>query len=140
MTKTQIWLAAFLGVFFVLLALGRIFKSEDEGKSNAPENMMSQEQTSQQNELSPIELLNKLGCTSCHGANLAGASNGPALSGLKSVWTRENLISYLRNPSSFMDSDRFKEFRQKYPNNMMPAFNNADIKELGKIVDFLLNK
>jgi hypothetical protein len=59
---------------------------------------------------------------------------------VKDNWTRQELINYLRNPQSYMSSNRFKEFKKKYPNVMMPAFNNIDIKDLGKIADYLLSK
>jgi hypothetical protein len=76
----------------------------------------------------------------CHGVNLAGTPLAPPLRNLTEHWGRDNLISYLRNPTSFMDSDRFKEFRKKYPGQIMPSYNNKDVKELGKIADYLLTK
>jgi hypothetical protein len=39
-----------------------------------------------------------------------------------------------------MDKPRFKEYREKYPSQLMPSYGNKDIKDLGKIVDFLLSK
>jgi hypothetical protein len=37
-----------------------------------------------------------------------------------------------------MTDDRFKEYRNKYPGQIMPSYGNKDIKDLGKIVDYLL--
>ena len=60
-------------------------------------------------EISGEKLVMTFGCTNCHGANLAGSNMGPALIGLKEFWgSRDDLINYLRNPNSYMDSDRFK--------------------------------
>jgi hypothetical protein len=64
---------------------------------------------------------------------------GPSVKGLKEFWSnRDNLINYLRNPNSFMDADRFKEYKVKYPNGIMPSYGNKDVKDLGKIADYLL--
>ena len=85
------------------------------------------------------KLIQSFGCTNCHGADLAGTNMGPSLKGLKEFWSsRDNLINYLRNPNSFMDSDRFKEYKAKYPNGIMPSYGNKDVKDLGKIADYLL--
>jgi len=140
MTKTQIWLAGFLAVFFLLLVLGRLFKNDSDSKPKTSGNMMSQQQSAEQGDLSAEELINKFACAGCHGAGLSGGPNGPALAGLKTEWSRDNLINYLRNPNSFMDKDKFKAYRGKYSNTLMPPFNNVDIKDLGKIADYLLTK
>ena len=138
MTKPQIWVAAFLLLFIVLFMIGRLTKEDEpmkdfSGMNNSP---MS-EQTSA--ELTGDKLIQSFGCTNCHGADLAGTNMGPSLKGLKEFWSsRDNLINYLRNPNSFMDSDRFKEYKAKYPNGIMPSYGNKDVKDLGKIVDFLL--
>jgi len=65
----------------------------------------------------------------------------PSLKGLKEYWSsRDDLINYLRNPNSFMDSDRFKAYEAKYPNGIMPSYDNKDVKDLGKIADYLLKQ
>jgi len=138
MTKPQIWVAAFLLLFIVLFMIGRLTKEDEpmkdfSGMNNSP---MS-EQTSA--ELTGDKLIQSFGCTNCHGADLAGTNMGPSLKGLKEFWSsRDNLINYLRNPNSFMDSDRFKGYKAKYPNGIMPSYGNKDVKDLGKIADFLL--
>lgn len=78
------------------------------------------------------------GCQTCHGQDLKGTVMAPTLMNLAKNYDRDRLINYLRNPNSFMDSDRFKEFKEKYKNIVMPAYNNKDIKELGKVADYLL--
>lgn len=140
MTKPQIWVAAFLFLFIVLFLLGRITKEEEPMKdfSSMNNSPMGSQQSS---ELTGDKLIQTFGCINCHGADLAGTNMGPSLKDIKANWTsRDNLINYLRNPNSFMDKDRFKEYRAKYPNQIMPAFGNKDVKDLGKIADYLLNK
>ena len=39
-----------------------------------------------------------------------------------------------------MNDERFQAYREKYPNQIMPPYGNKNIKDLGKIVDYLLSK
>jgi hypothetical protein len=136
MTKTQIWTSVFLGVFILLFFLQQLTKQEETKmppamKENYPEETVTQE-------LSGMQLVNSFGCITCHGGDLAGSKMAPTLYGLNQNYSRDKLINYLRNPNSFMDSDRFKEFKEKYRNVIMPSYNNRDVKDLGKIADYLL--
>jgi hypothetical protein len=36
-----------------------------------------------------------------------------------------------------MDKERFQAFKEKY-RTIMPSFNNKDVKDLGKIADYIL--
>lgn len=139
MTKPQIWVSTFLLVFIALFILQKATKKPDNlpiVMNNSP--MMNQEIGS---ELSGYDLMSKHGCLNCHGTSLQGSPMGPALENLKKYWKdRDMLISYLRNPNSFMEQSRFIEYKEKYPKMIMPAYNNLDIKELGKMSDYLLNK
>ncbi len=140
MTKPQIWVAVFLVLFIVLFMIGRLTKEEETMKdfSGMNDSPMGQQSSS---ELTGDKLIESFGCINCHGSNLAGTNMGPSLKGLKQFWSsRDNLINYLRNPNSFMDKDRFKEYKVKYPNGIMPSYGNKDVKELGKIVDYLLTQ
>lgn len=139
MTKPQIWVAAFLFLFIALFILQKATKKTDAPPIVINESpMMNQEVTA---ELSGYDLMNKHGCLNCHGASLQGTPMGPALENLKNYWKdRDMLISYLRNPNSFMEQSRFKEYREKYPKMIMPSYNNLDIKELGRMADYLLSK
>ena len=140
MTKPQIWVAVFLLLFIVLFMIGRLTKEEEtmkdfSGMNDSPMGQQSSE------ELTGDKLIQSFGCINCHGSNLAGTNMGPSLKGLKQFWSsRDNLINYLRNPNSFMDKDRFKEYKVKYPNGIMPSYGNKDVKDLGKIVDYLLTQ
>ncbi len=139
MTKPQIWVAAFLLLFVILFMLNRLTKEEEapmkdfSGMNDSPMGPQTND------EITGEKLVMTFGCVNCHGADLAGTSMGPSLKSIKEFWSsRDNLINYLRNPNSFMDSDRFKSFRVKYPNQIMPGFGNKDVKDLGKIADYLL--
>lgn len=140
MTKPQIWVAVFLLLFIVLFLIGRLTKEEETMKdlSGINDSPMGQQSSS---ELTGDKLIESFGCINCHGSNLAGTNMGPSLKGLKQFWSnRDNLINYLRNPNSFMDKDRFREYKVKYPNGIMPSYGNKDVKDLGKIVDYLLTQ
>ncbi len=135
MTKPQIWVAAFLGLFLILFLLEKSTNRSDLQETSTPGGMPQLGQTTQAS--TPQDLISSLGCTSCHGADLTGTKMGPNIHGVKQYWSRDNLINYLRNPSSYMSSDRFKSYKAKYQ-IMMPPFNNIDVKNLGKIADYLL--
>jgi hypothetical protein len=65
---------------------------------------------------------------------------GPPLQNISQNWKRDDLINYLRNPNSYMSTERFKAYQEKYPNVIMPPFNHVDVKELGRIADYLLQR
>jgi len=136
MTKPQIWVAAFLALFILLFLLQRATKQE-EPASDISTNTVPQSNMSSEN-ISGKDLVARIGCYNCHGSDLAGTTQGPSLAGIKQYWSRDQLINYLRNPNSFMNSDRFKDYKEKFPNVMMPSYNNIDVKDLGKIAEFLL--
>lgn len=136
MTKPQIWVAVFLVLFILLFMLGRLTKEKEPVKTFSDQMNSPEVETTE--EISGEQLFANFGCVNCHGAELTGTTLAPPLFNLKEHWGRDNLISYLRNPSSFMNSDRFKEFRKKYPSQIMPSYNNKDVKDLGKIVNYLL--
>jgi len=135
MTKPQIWVATFLALFILLFLLSRLTKEDTVStttESPIPQTGMTSE------ELSAKELINKLGCITCHGNELQGTRMGPSLYHVSEFWSRDKLINYLRNPSSFADTERFKKYIEQYPGMIMPAFGNIEVKDLGKIADYLL--
>jgi cytochrome c2 len=136
MTNAQKWIATFLGLFLILLVVGRLTKKNETADSM--EQYMSQATNTK--EADGLKLIKQSGCTTCHGTELQGTNMAPALAGLKEFWTRDKLINYLRNPSSFGTDERFVSYKEKYKNIMMPSYNNIDVKNLGKIADFLLSK
>lgn len=137
MTNAQKWLAAFLVLFVFLFLLGRITSKKEE--ITYKDNTYSEKTLQSNEEKDGLQLIRENGCTSCHGQNLEGSNIAPALVNIKEYWGRDNLINYLRNPSSF-SNERMKEYRMKYKNIMMPSYNNLDVKDLGKIADYLLTR
>lgn len=136
MTKTQIWTSVFLGLFIFLFFLQQMTKQEKD--TPTMKSMDNYSEKSANENISGLELINSFGCITCHGNDLKGTEMAPTLYGLEANYSRDNLINYLRNPNSFMDSDRFKAFKQKYKNVIMPSYNNRDVKDLGKIAEYLL--
>ena len=137
MTKPQIWVAAFLALFLLLFLLQRVTKNEEPKNPNFSTNTVPQSNMSSEN-ISGKDLIARIGCYNCHGSDLAGTVKGPSLAGINEFWSRDQLINYLRNPNSFMSSERFKNYQGKYPNVIMPSYNNIDVKDLGKIAEYLL--
>src|SRR3990170_4874026 len=113
MTKPQIWVAAFLALFILLFLLGRVTKEEDSKISIANTNTVPQSNMSSGN-ITGADLMARIGCVNCHGADLSGTAKGPSLAGINKYWSRDQLINYLRNPNSFMSSERFKDYKEKY--------------------------
>lgn len=138
MTKPQIWVAAFLAIFILLFLLSRIINEDNTSQSIPEDNAVPQSNLSSE-ELTAKELINRVGCITCHGPDLQGATMGPDLHGVGKFWSRDRLISYLRNPQSFMDQERFRAYQEKYPQVIMPPYNHVDIKDLGKIADYILD-
>jgi len=139
MTKPQIWVAAFLAAFILLFIFQKITKEEETTRdlSSQMNNSITEEST---NDLTAEQLISNFGCTNCHGGKLQGTPMAPALTNLSQFWGKERLLAYLRKPNDFMDDPRFKEYKEKYPNQIMPPYGNKNIKDLGKIVDYLLTK
>jgi len=139
MTNAQKWVSAFLGVFLILFIIGRLTRKEETAIPPMP-GQMSNQNAQVSEEADGKTLLQQEGCVSCHGGDLKGTQMAPALVSLKDHWTRDALINYLRNPSSYSGDKRFDNYRAQYKNVMMPSFSNLDVKVLGKISDYLLTK
>ena len=138
MTNAQKWVAAFLALFLILFILNRITQKEEiKPTINFNKNSQNTEQTG---DVDGLTLIRQNGCTTCHGQNLEGTQMAPALVNINEHWSRDALINYLRNPSAYSGSKRFDEYRAKYKNIMMPSFGNLDVKDLGKIAEYLLTK
>jgi len=139
MTKPQIWVAAVLVLFFVLYFLEINTKRTDEQQKPNPITEVQQQSSQSTANQTPDQLVASLGCTGCHGGDLNGTNMAPSLHSVKENWSRDGLINYLRNPSSYMSSSRFKSFQARYPNTIMPSFSNIDVKQLGKVADYLIS-
>lgn len=136
MTNAQKWVAAFLGLFLILFLLGRITRKEEE---HIP-TLMGEQSTQTSGDVDGLSLIKQIGCISCHGENLEGSQLAPALVNIKKFWSRDALINYLRNPQSYSRDVRFDDYRAKYKNVIMPSYGNIDVKELGKISEYLLTR
>jgi len=140
MTNAQKWMSAFLVLFLVLFILGRVTKKEEIVNHPVTENYQNQSSQQTESDLDGFTLIKQNGCITCHGQNLEGTNMAPALANLNQFWSRDKLINYLRNPSSYSNDKRFKEYKLKYKNIVMPSYGNLDVKDLGKMVDYLLTK
>jgi len=138
MTKPQIWVSVFLVLFILLFILGRLTKKEEAPPRDLSTTMSNQTTEESTTELSAEQLVKNFGCVNCHGNDFVGTQIAPALKNLTEYWGKESLLSYLRNPNNFMNDDRFIEYKKKYPGQIMPSYGNKNIKDLGKIVDYLL--
>jgi len=136
MTNAQKWVGIFLVVFILLFVIGRITKEDNIDKGDVS---FYGDEIAEEGNPEGLALLNNIGCTACHGDNLQGTNLAPALNTASNYWGRDDLINYLRNPVSYQDSDRLVEYKKLYPNIVMPAYNNIDVKDLGKIADYLLS-
>ncbi len=140
MTKAQIWVAVFVAAFIILFLLQTLTKPDKE--TIAPPMMEDYSsaagEEAQTGELTGLDLMRQTGCLNCHGANLDGSTMGPALTGIKSHYTKDQLIAYLKDPASFAENERIKEFKTRFQGTRMPAYNNKPAAELNTIADYLL--
>ena len=138
MTKAQIWTAVFLGLFILLFAVERLTKESPSSK-DMPSGMGMMTESAPAKEMSGKDLVGAWNCASCHGSDLKGTSTAPSLYALSTVYSAEQLASYLQNPNSLMGSDRFKAYKQKYRSGTMPSFGNKDVKDIQKVVEYVLS-
>lgn len=139
MTNAQKWVAAFLGLFLLLFVLSKVTEKEeiiDENLNFYDAGEGDKEMVA--SELDGLTLVKQHGCMTCHGKDLKGTKLGPGLYSAKEYWSRDKLINYLRNPSSYSGDDRFEAYKAEY-RTIMPPFGNVDVKDLGVISDYLLS-
>ncbi len=139
MTNAQKWVAAFLGLFLILFVLGKV-TSEEETYPEMDESYFPEQSETSSADADGLTIIKQNGCITCHGQNLEGTKMAPALAGIKEHWTRDGLLNYLRNPSAYSGDSRFEEYRDKYKGIVMPSYGNLDVKDLGKIAEYLLTK
>jgi mono/diheme cytochrome c family protein len=134
MTNAQKWVAAFL-VLFVILFLLQKFTQDDENYEDV--DFYGGEEVESSPDDAALSLINRMNCVSCHGVDLKGTNLAPSLYKAKEYWSRDNLINYLRNPASYSGDERFEAYKKEY-NSIMPSYSNYDVKDLGKVADYLL--
>ncbi len=135
MTKTQIWTAVFLGLFIALFFLQRATKKETVPVEDMP---VKNDSEYSAGEVSASDLIASFGCKSCHGQDLKGTNLAPTLIGLSEFYDRDNLINYLRNPSSYLDIQRFKDYKEKYKNLVCRLLLEKNKKDIGKIANYIV--
>ncbi|MBK7267306.1 MAG: cytochrome c [Ignavibacteriales bacterium] len=138
MTKTLVWILVFLATFAALFFLQHLTK--DDGTSSTVSGYMEGSDSVGVAGAGGSELVSQFGCLNCHGNDLAGTPAAPPLTGLSKYYDREGLITYLRNPDKNKTGARFDDYKTKYASGIMPAYGNKDLKDLGKIADYLLSK
>ncbi|MFH1195209.1 MAG: cytochrome c [bacterium] len=137
MTNAQKWVAAFLVIFVLLFVLNSL-TSKDDSEIDQTNYSDSGNNTNADDEMDGMAVMRSIGCTSCHGSDLAGTKMAPSLKEISDHWNRNTLINYLRNPNSYNSDPRFENYKLMYPNIVMPAYGNVDVKQLGKMADYLL--
>jgi cytochrome c553 len=136
MTKAQIWIAVFLGLFVILFVVQRALKTDAPAQS--PSTQMSMQSQPASSEVTGESLIGEMGCVNCHGNDLGGTAMAPSLHNLASVYTKEQLVAYLQDPSSQANSDRYQVMKGKY-SGTMPSFKSHDVHELEKVADVILS-
>ena len=137
MTNAQKWVFIFLVIFMALFALSKLTEKEDSYIETNEYYEESQTEPAQVND--GLALIRRTGCVSCHGSNLEGSNVGPSLQNIAQYWSRDGLINYLRNPSSYEGGERFKNYKAIYSNVVMPPYDNVDVKDLGKMAEYILS-
>ncbi len=137
MTNAQKWIAAFLGVFVLLFGITKLTQKDEPQKNPMSSQSMMGGSSNTEGQDQGLALINRAGCINCHGADLRGTQMAPSLVNVKEYWKRGDLINYLRNPSSYSSEKRIVEYKNTY-NSIMPPYQNIDVKDLGKMADYIL--
>lgn len=88
----------------------------------------------------PEDLYTTWGCATCHGTNLEGTEKGPKLTGLSEYWSKEELVTYMKNTAAYMDNKRMTQFQSQYKQYIMPSYDTLNVKELHVLVDYLIKQ
>ncbi|NOX66326.1 MAG: cytochrome c [Chlorobi bacterium] len=135
MTNAQKWVSIFLVLFVILLALSKLTSRNEDETTNSSDKYNS----TQTEQMSQAEILisnNK--CMDCHGQNLDGSASGPSLAKVGQNWTKEDLLTFLKNPPAFSDDPRIQQYKGKYRKSM-PAVDKMNDNELNILADHLMN-
>lgn len=112
--------------------------SEHAGESaEGGESEMGGEDSAPAGEVDGFMVYKEVNCTMCHGADRAGTTMAPALTGLEAYWDVEKLSQYLRDPETYAANDaRLKDQDEQY-DMQMPDFEGSD-EELAALAAWLL--
>jgi mono/diheme cytochrome c family protein len=138
MTNAQKWVAGFLVLFVLLLALSKLTDREpSKADYYESEEVTTTENVSTEIDVEKIIANNK--CYVCHGRDLAGSGMGPSLAEVGKNWEKEGLANYLKNPNVFVSNARLEALKDKY-NREMPALESLSQAELNALADYLMKK
>jgi mono/diheme cytochrome c family protein len=84
------------------------------------------------------QLFAQQACVTCHGENGQGSMLGPALTAVKSNWTREALVAYLDDPQAYTAKDPRLAKQGKAYFQPMPSYKALKPEERGSLADFVL--
>lgn len=96
------WLALLFGTALVLGACGGGDDTSDEGSSDSTTTTTEETTTDSGADTAKGEELVKKNCTSCHGGNLEGMGNTPALSDVGSRLSEEEILDVIVNGRNAM--------------------------------------
>lgn len=101
-------------------------KAETEAEDKPGEELSSDSLAEQfglpaADEIDGAEVYAAAGCASCHGADLGGRKMGPPLTGIAPYWTMDEMVRWLKDPSSAYGKDRLVEIGREYGIVMPPA-------------------
>ena len=86
------------------------------------------------------QVLDELGCASCHGARLDGTRTAPPLADLESHWQADALVAYLQSPAQVARATPNIAYRnERYP-LQMPSFGHVDEAKLRQLAEFLMSR
>ena len=78
-------------------------------------------------------------CILCHGSDGTGKEGGPDLRAADRHFSKDQLITYLRDPEAYAKNDaRLSHDRFDYP-MMMPSFDQLNRKQLSDLADYVLS-
>lgn len=90
-------------------------------------------------EIDGAEVYKNAGCSSCHGADLSGRKMGPPLTGIAPYWTVDEMVRWLKDPSSAYGKDRLVEIGREY-GIVMPPANRLTETELEALARWLMKQ
>lgn len=137
MTNAQKWVAGFLLLFVLLLALSKMTERGESKKDSY--SSMEAESNQTTTAISVENILANNRCYICHGRDLQGSGMGPSLAKVGENWKKPSLVSYFQNPTAFLNNQRMVALKDQY-NRDMPAFENLTQEELNALADYLINK
>lgn len=83
------------------------------------------------------ELFGKQRCANCHGIAGEGTGNGPSLTGSKEHFAKDQLITYLKDPSAYITKDERLLRQQSEYRSLMPSFKHLDSLDLNELSEYV---